>query len=270
EIGLSDYLYSQTHKYYFTNTFLHRSEKVKFNDIYYPIKANYKNLTTDFGNLNDLFENYNNITIVGSAGSGKTTLIKHIFLQTITDKSKIPILIELRNLNDFKGDLEMLISEKILKSKVKPSDAIFKRTLESGNFLFLLDGYDEIFSEKKQDINRQIELFVDSYSKNNFLITTRPGSGIESFARFYDFKVCPLDNNDVIGFISKIVEEGEREERIKKLVLDPKNMNYYEFLRNPLLLSMFIMAFENHPEIPKRKSAFYRNVFDTLYSRHDG
>lgn len=33
---------------------------------------------------------------------------------------------------------------------------------------------------------------------------------------------------------------------------------------------MFIMAFENHPEIPKRKSAFYRNVFDTLYSRHDG
>jgi hypothetical protein len=43
-----------------------------------------------------------------------------------------------------------------------------------------------------------------------------------------------------------------------------------EFLRNPLLLSMFIMAFESHPEIPKRKSAFYRNVFNTLYSRHDG
>lgn len=270
ELGLSDYLYSQTDKYYFTNTFLHRSEKVKFKDIYYPIKASYKALISDFNNLDDLFSEYHNITIVGSAGSGKTTLIKHIFLQTIFDKKRIPILIELRNLNDYNGDFEKLITEKVLKSKIKPSDSIFKRTLESGKFLFLLDGYDEIFSEKKQEINRQIELFVDSYSKNNFLITTRPGSGIESFPRFYDFKVCSLDDEDVIGFIDKIVEEGERKERIKQIVLDPKNKNYYEFLRNPLLLSMFIMAFENHPEIPKRKSAFYRNVFDTLYSRHDG
>src|SRR5690606_5177328 len=159
---------------------------------------------------------------------------KHIFLQTIFNQNRIPILIELRNLNEFKGDFEKLITEKILKSKVKPSDDIFKRTLESGKFLFLLDGYDEIFSDRKQDINRQIELFVDSYSNNKFLITTRPGSGIESFPRFYDFKVCPLDDDDVIGFISKIVEEGERKERIKKIVLDPKNQSYYEFLRNPL------------------------------------
>jgi hypothetical protein len=270
ELGLSDYLYSQTDKYYFTNTFLHRSEKVRFKDIYYPIKATYKALNTGFDNLDDIFSEYSNITIVGSAGSGKTTLIKHIFLQTIFSKERIPVLIELRNLNDYDGDFEKLITEKVLKSKIKPSDSIFKRTLESGKFLFLLDGYDEIFSEKKQEINRQIELFVDSYSSNNFLITTRPGSGIESFPRFYDFKVCSLDDEDVIGFIDKIVEEGERKDRIKQIVLDPKNKNYYEFLRNPLLLSMFIMAFENHPEIPKRKSAFYRNVFDTLYSRHDG
>lgn len=270
EIGLTDYLHSQTDKYYFTNTFLHRSEKVRFKDIYYPIKASYKNLETDFNNLEELLTDYNNITIIGSAGSGKTTLIKHIFLQTIYNHERIPILIELRNLNDYQGDFEKLITEKILKSKVKPSDSIFKRTLESGKFLFLLDGYDEIFSDKKQDINRQIELFVDSYSNNKFLITTRPGSGIEGFPRFYDFKVCSLDDDDVKKFISKIVEEGERKERIKKIVLDPINSNYFEFLRNPLLLSMFIMAFENHPEIPKRKSAFYRNVFDTLYSKHDG
>jgi predicted NACHT family NTPase len=142
---LTDYLHSQTDKYYFTNTFLHRSEKVRFSDIYYPIKATYKKLTTDFNDLDELFKDYNNITIVGSAGSGKTTLIKNIFLQTIYNQNRIPILIELRNLNEFKGDFEKLITEKILKSKIKPSDKIFKRTLESGKFLFLLDGYDEIF-----------------------------------------------------------------------------------------------------------------------------
>lgn len=62
----------------------------------------------------------------------------------------------------------------------------------------------------------------------------------------------------------------ERRKRIIEIVNDPNNNNYLQYLSNPLLLSMFIISFENHPEIPKRKSAFYRNVFDTLYSRHDG
>ncbi|AXY75503.1 NACHT domain-containing protein [Paraflavitalea soli] len=270
DIGITEYLQSQTEKYYFTNTFIHRSEKVKFKDIYYPIKATYKNLTTDFEELIDLFDEYKNITLVGSAGSGKTTLMKYIFLNILKKGIRIPILIELRNLNEYNGDFEKLIAEKIIKSKIKPSDDTFKRTLESGKFLFLLDGYDEIFTDKKQEINRQIELFVDSYSKNRFLITTRPGSGIENFPRFYDFKVRELNDNDINGFIEKIVTAQERKERIVKLINDPKNNNYTEYLRNPLLLSMFILAFESHPEIPNRKSSFYRNVYDTLYSRHDG
>lgn len=270
EIGISDYLHSQTEKYYFTNTFIHRSEKVKFDDIYYPVSAGDNKLTTNFAELEVLFKNYKNITLVGSAGSGKTTVIKYIFLHSIRTTKKIPILIELRFLNEFNGDFEKLICEKILKSKIKPSETTFKKALESGSFLFLLDGYDEVFSNKKQEINRQIELFVDAYSKNNFFITTRPGSGIESFPRFHNFNVLPLDDNDVIGFIEKIVESQERKIRILEIINDTKNQNYLEYLRNPLLLSMFILAFESHPEIPSRKSSFYRNVFDTLYSKHDG
>ncbi len=270
EIGISEYLHSQSEKYYFTNTFIHRSEKVRFYDIYYPIKATYKELTTDFEKFDEVLENYNNITIIGSAGSGKTTLTRHIFLHSIKTTKKIPILIELRYLNDYNGNFEKLISEKVLNSNIKPSDDTFIRSLKSGLFLFLLDGYDEIFSTKKQELNRQIEQFVDNYSKNNFIITTRPGSGIENFPRFYDFKVESLNDTDVKGFIDKIVNSEERKKRIYEILKDKKNQTYLDYLRNPLLLSMFILAFESHPEIPSRKSSFYRNVFDTLYSRHDG
>lgn len=270
EIGLDDYLNSQTSKYYYTNTFLHRSEKVKFYDIYYPIKSTYKELTTDFNNLEDIFENYSKIIISGSAGSGKTTLIKHLFLKTLFEKKRIPIIIELRHLNDFEGNIEKLISEKILNNNIKPNSKILKRSLLSGRFVFLFDGYDEIFSHKKNEINRQLEEFIDNYSNNIYIISTRPGSGIEIFNRFYEFKVEKLDNDDVNNFIDKIVDEVERKKRISDIVVDPLNESYLEFLRNPLLLSMFILAFENHPEIPQKKSAFYRNVFDTLYSKHDG
>ncbi|MFW0714436.1 NACHT domain-containing protein [Pedobacter sp. N23S346] len=268
EFGLSDYLHSQTQKFYFTNTFIHRNEKVVFKNIYHPIKASYKKLTADFADIESAFDEYKYITIIGSAGSGKTTLTKYIYLKTIEERKKIPILIELRNLNDYDHGIENLISEKILKTRIKPNDITLTRALQSGKFLFLLDGYDEIFSEKNQEINRQIELFIDTYPLNNYLITTRPGSGIENFPRFYDFKVCELQNEDVTHFITRLVDEEEKRNRIIKTIKE--NQNYSEYLRNPLLLSMFIMAFENHPEIPKRKSAFYRNVFDTLYSKHDG
>lgn len=268
EFGLADYLHSQTQKFYFTNTFIHRNEKVVFKDIYHPIKVTYKKLIADFNNIDSAFEEYKYITVIGSAGSGKTTLTKHIYLKTIEEKKKIPILIELRNLNDYDHGIENLISEKILKTRIKPNDITLTRALQSGSFLFLLDGYDEIFSEKNQEINRQIELFIDTYPLNNYLITTRPGSGIENFPRFYDFKVCELENEDVVHFITRLVDGEEKRNRIIKTIKE--NQNYSEYLRNPLLLSMFIMAFENHPEIPKRKSAFYRNVFDTLYSKHDG
>ncbi|UFK97400.1 NACHT domain-containing protein [Kaistella faecalis] len=270
DIGLDDYLYSQTHKYFFTNTFIHRSEKVKFYDIYYPIKAKHNKLTTDFSDIEELFSSYSKIIINGSAGSGKTTLIKHLFLKSLFEKTRIPILIELRHLNDYDGNIEKLITDKILNNNVKPNSKILKRSLQTGKFLFLFDGYDEIFSHKKDDINRQLEYFIDQYSNNNFVISTRPGSGIEIFNRFFDFKVEKLTNEDVINFIDKIVENDERKQRISDIVNDPTNDSYFEFLRNPLLLSMFILAFENHPEIPQKKSAFYRNVFDTLYSKHDG
>lgn len=42
DIGLTEYLISQTEKYYFTNTFLHRGDKVVFRDIYYPLTASHK------------------------------------------------------------------------------------------------------------------------------------------------------------------------------------------------------------------------------------
>jgi len=102
------------------------------------------------------------------------------------------------------------------------------------------------------------------------LITTRPGSGIESLQRFHDFKVKNLTDREINSFIDLLVENKERAKQIKNNIDKNNSTDYREYLKNPLLLSMFILAFENHPEIPNKKSAFYKNVFDTLYSKHDG
>ncbi|SNR15945.1 NACHT domain-containing protein [Tenacibaculum jejuense] len=269
--GLYTYTHSQLSKYYYVNTFLHRWEKIKFTNVYYPIKSKYKELETDFTDLDDLFKEYQYFSLVGKAGSGKSTLVKHIFIQCLKQKLKLPILIELRNLN--KADTKSLkeyISKKILTNNVKPNQNILERALSEGKFLFILDGYDELFSDSKHEIRTEIEEFIDLYFNNCFIITSRPGAGIENFPRFYEFRILDIDAKEIPSFIKKMKIDEERERRINDAISNNLDKGIMSYLRNPLLLSMFILSFENHPEIPSKKSAFYRNVFDTLYSKHDG
>lgn len=270
KIGIRNYLEDQTSKYLYTNTFLHRSEKVRFDSIYYPIVAKYRYTKTGFQDLVEVFGKQSYIAIIGNAGSGKSTLTRYIFLNAIKQSYKIPILIELRHLNSYEGSLARLVQDKILGHQIKPSLETLDRALKKGNFLIILDGYDEIFSENKQKIDREFEGFIDRYSTNKFVVTSRHGGGIEGIPRFHHFEVQDLSREDISKFINLVVNNEERRVQINRTIADSRSASYQHYLRNPLLLSMFILAFKSHPEIPRKKSAFYRNVFDTLYSKHDG
>lgn len=270
EDELYDFLQSQLDKFYKVNTFLHRGEKVRLDDIYFPVSLKHKALITDFEDIESIFDEYKFISIIGFAGSGKSTLMKRLYLNCINKRIRIPIFIELRRLNNFDGDLLEYIHKFILKKNVKPSKRILERALKKGEFLFLFDGYDEIYSSNKEKININIEEFIDIYSKNIFVITSRPESGLEQFNRCLNFNVLPLREDEVPEFISKMTIDKDRKNRMLEVIEKGGSNTYYSYLQNPLLLSMFILSFEHHPEIPERRSSFYRNVFDTLYSRHDG
>jgi len=64
-------------------------------------------------------------------------------------------------------------------------------------------------------------------------------------------------------------EDTEIANKIKDVIVKSVHADYSNFLRSPLLLSMFILTFNTYPELPKKKSKFYWNVFDTLATKHD-
>lgn len=271
--GLEDYIENYYNKYATTKTFIYRDEKVNFYDVFFPVTIRSKDEKfSSFEQMDKLFNERRFITIIGSAGSGKSMLLKHIFLATTDQRFKIPIVVELRNLNGFDGTLTDYIGKILTKSKIAASEKIMERMLKSGNFIFLFDGYDEIFSSHKEKITFDLEEFVDYYSSNIFVITSRPGSNSESLQRFDNFYVQPLKKKQIGEFINLQFKNHENKEHIGKImtVIDkPENHDYKDYLANPLLLSMFIFAFNNYPELPKRKSKFYWNVFDTLCTKHD-
>lgn len=267
--GLEDYLDTTLTKYYLTYTFLHR-ERVKFEDIYYPLSISNGHKTTKILNPEKFISKNNYVSIIGTAGCGKSMLLKYIYLRCIRTRYGIPIFLELRKLNDSGFSFEEFISDVILSRELKPSDNILKRSLKKGKFVFILDGYDELYTERKSKFSHELETFIDVYSKNAYIISSRPSSGVESLPWFIPFKLNNLKENELNDFVDKIVFDEERKSRLLKVISLEENRQYLNYFSNPLLFSMFILAFENHPEIPKKKSVFYQNVFDTLYSKHDG
>ncbi|MBT7493031.1 MAG: NACHT domain-containing protein, partial [Bacteroidetes bacterium] len=273
DTGIIKYIESIRKKFIKTKTFLYRLENVNFYDIYFPITIENKS-TKDYliDNIEELFNKSNFISIIGNAGCGKSMLLKHVFLNSIMQIVKIPIVIELRNLNDFDGSFMDYLNNLLSGKKLAPNKKILERILSNGEFLFLLDGYDEIFSDNKNKLTSELIEFIDNYSSNYFFITSRPGANVESLPRFDSYSVNDLNDKQVKDFINLQLKNcGDKElaNKIINVISKPENQDYNSYLSSPLLLSMFIMTFNSYPEIPKSKSKFYWNVYDTLCTKHD-
>jgi len=90
--GFLDYFLTSLDKYKEIKTLLHR-QPTNFYDIYYPtnLKLDDKLLNTE--SIKHLFKKNNCITVIGDAGSGKSTLVKHLFITSFIESFKAPIFI---------------------------------------------------------------------------------------------------------------------------------------------------------------------------------
>lgn len=262
-------------KYSKIKTFLYSEERRNFYDVYFPLSLRCGNAKINMPeNPDELFVENNFITLLGHAGCGKTMILRHLFLSACEKSSKLPLVIELRKLKSFKGDFNEYIFEQVFNFKLSQNHTIYERMLKAGKFLFLLDGYDEISIEQKDALTRNLEDFVDRYPNNCFLLTSRPGADAETFERFENYYVCALKSDQVSAFIDKQFANSKEDDlelanRIKSMLAESVGTPYMRYMKSPLLLSMFILTYNEHPELPRHISSFYYNVFDTLYSKHD-
>ena len=105
----------------------------------------------DTNSINNLLLIGKKIIITGTGGIGKSMLMKHLFLNTYKDTEYIPILLELRKLNE-SDNKDISIYNSIYKvladNGFKLADEYYKYSLEQGAYIILLDGFDEVNRDK--------------------------------------------------------------------------------------------------------------------------
>ncbi len=219
-------------------------------------------------NINNIINNSRFNIIVGLGGMGKSTLMKHFFLNTIENNEFIPLFIELRNYDGTISLLDYCYSS-INVLGFKAEQKYFNYALECGVFVILLDGYDEIKEELRDKFRKELFKICDKYNNNYFFVSSRPCDTFIGWSRFTVFKTQPFSKEQAVSLIKKI----NYDEDIKnKFVVELENKLYYEhesFASNPLLLNILLLTYDEFANIPEKLHIFYSKAFDTMYSIHD-
>lgn len=267
-----DYLNESYEKNAILNTIAFKKRKVLLNEVYIPLtlycEDSSEKIIVDGYNI-DIFKNSNKILITDTAGMGKSTLSRKILLSIIEKNVGIPILIELRRLTKDKDVVDEIIEQ--LKPINEELDKNFILDLiKRGDFIFFLDGFDEISITERSKVTSDIQTFVSKAKNNKFIITSRPEDALSSFGEFQKFQIMPLKLDEAFELIKKYDPTNKISDLlIKKIEDDEIIRNIEEYLKTPLLVSLLYTAFEHKQSIPFKKHIFYRQVFDALFESHD-
>lgn len=256
---INKYLMNMMQRYGEVKTILHGNNPRSFYDVYYPLSLSINRRPISSSTTPTLFRRRQALIVTADAGSGKSMLVKHLFNSAIKESYKIPFVIELRYLNTSDASLEEYIESQI-HAHITESARIKKRLLEEGKLIFFLDGYDEVKKELKQEVVRSLKEMHERFTKCKFLISTRPYTDLEMLSNLSTIQIMPLSTDDVQGFIRQQIQDNELSERIIMSVSEADQSKFSSFLKNPLLLTLYILTYKNSSEIPSKASVLYRRV----------
>lgn len=260
--------------YSIINTLAFKERVKKLKDIYIPLtiypvdNKKEKKLTKIEGYPKELLDKYGRILITDTAGMGKSTLMKRMFLDVIDGQFGIPIFIELRRLNE-NNDILNEVAIQLGGLNDGFDKGILETLFVDGEFIFFFDGYDEISSSNKAFVTRNIQDFVAKASNNKYILTSRPEEELACFGEFQEFRIRELKKVESYDLLRKYDISGKTS---RLLISKLETGNYSminEFLKNPLLVSLLFAAFDFKQTIPLKKHIFYRQVFDAYFDSHD-
>lgn len=276
-----EYLERSYTKYSIVNTLVFHNSQRLLKDIYVAqtlVKEHSSEDVEETAKIDklpvSLIKKYKKLLITDTAGMGKSTIMKRMFIDLIDsglDVVGIPIYIELNRLNKENTILNEI--QEALSSLAKPFDNdLLLKLIQTGGFIFFLDGFDEISISDRNEVTNDIQKFISKAGTNNyFILTSRSESSLASFGDFQSFTIQRLTKEESFELLNKY-DLSKKKELSSKLVELLKSGQYEtldEYLENPLLVSLLFTTYDFNRSIPFEKHRFYGVVFEAYFEKHD-
>jgi tetratricopeptide (TPR) repeat protein len=253
--------------------------------------------------------------ILGAPGAGKTTLLRYLALhfatakrdgnETVTGgepqeelgKTLLPIFFRIADYAERLQQEPELSLLDYLRQFYCQWEAYFQdegeagtemttlllEKMHQGQCLMLLDGLDEVFEqESRRLIVERIDLFVNAFSSNKFVITSRIAGyrDVKLSSRFGEFTIEDMGSEQVEKFLHRwclAIERAQQPEaneaqwqragddqarKILEAIKD--NEGVKRLTANPLLLTILALIHRNGDRLPNRRVKLYELAVQTL------
>ena len=245
-------------------------------------------------NLEDLVAEGDYLVVEGLAGSGKTTLVKHIAHQLVEGEGPqgfdgfLPVLMFLKDLKDFDpagkstesdpgSAAERILSYYLAKTgNLLELDRI-KAFAKAGQAIFLIDGLDEINPALRETVVNGFGDFRCRYEEARVLLTGRPhGVDATVMKRFGErhVRILPFTMAQVEEFITKwfwfIYNRGSKigEKTADKMINEIKaHPGIEKLIDNPLMLTAICILYHDGRELPGQRAELYKKFINNLLFR---
>ena len=267
----TEYLKTTEQKYSKSKSFFIRDKAVDLYSYYIPVGLATKGdkiriNTPDF--LACLSQSQH-VVINGLGGSGKSVLMRHLFIDCIKQSDFVPVLIELRDLNTDAVALTKIIDNTLDLYGFKLSKEFIEKAKKEGHFSFFLDGFDEVDHSQRQQLIKDIKSLVRKYSKCPIFISTRPEDIFNGIDEFLILNTVPLDKEKAVCLVEKLSFDAAIKSKFIENLKSGLFKQRSSFLSNPLLLSIMLLTYGENAEIPSKLSIFYNQAYEALFQRHD-
>ena len=214
-------------------------------------------------NISDRF------VITGTGGSGKSIFMRHLFLDCIKQMKYVPILIELRDLNDSARTVEEHVFYTLENGGFDIGGGFVKRSMEFGKFCFLFDGFDELIVDRRQEVADYIREVSSRFSGCPVIVSSRPDERFHGWGQFSIFAVDPLSKGSAMSLVRKLPVDDDVKAKFLRELDERLYQEHMSFLSNPLLLSIMLLTYNQNAEVPAKLSLFYSQAYESLFQKHD-
>jgi len=250
-------------------------EASTIDEIYYPSRIKHGRAGSRIVTFaSDLVSRNSRVTlIIGTAGQGKSVLLRYLCLRDLDIQGQIPLFIELRKVDADKS-ITTLLHDHLVSLGIgeENPDEILKTLLNSGKSRIFLDGYDEVSREYSLRTKAEITRLVRDHPELEVLITSRPGAISQHLSDSFDInqhEVAPISPNEYAAFFQKIGVEAETKQRLINAITRSK-AEIKALLSTPLMLTLLVKTCSTQQDLPDTLPEFYDSLFNVLASTHDG
>ncbi|MGF1732292.1 NACHT domain-containing protein [Photobacterium kasasachensis] len=203
------------------------------------------------------------INLVGIAGQGKSTILRKLFLEEIKAQKRIPIFVELRRITD--GDIFAYIRQQLVDFGVNCSSEQLIYLLKTRKVVVMADGFDEVSPQLREEVLDNLKIINNRY-RCPIISTSRPDTEICREIGIVNMQVKSLSKADILSILNRLSDNEEYQE-LKKLI--ESNTALAETLQTPILVNLLFVCYPYWDSIPETMVDFYRQLFSTLYHKHD-